>query len=284
MTMGASLRIAINGACGRMGTTVGKLACAADGEFRIAAPLERKGHTQLGQDYGPILGRAPLGVCVVDRLAVAADALIDFSAPEAAIERLAECEERKVALVVGTTGLDKKGLARFEKASKKIPILIASNMSLGMNLMFQLVEEVARKLGKSFDIEIVETHHRNKVDAPSGSALTLGQAAARGRGVDPDRVTVYAYGNKAELWWKANADLPEYVQKERPEWYAKKSAVYKNLQPEIHDVVPQFGLPFIDGWSYEEWFGIASLGNGENSPFVRQLRPAYHILKKVLTQ
>jgi len=174
-----------------MGTTVGRLACAADGDFRIAAPLERKAHASLGQDYGAILGREPLGVRVADRLTVDADALIDFSAPEAALERLAECSERKAALVVGTTGLDKKALAQFEKASKKIPILIASNMSLGMNLVFQLVEEVARKLGTSYDIEIVETHHRNKVDAPSGSALTLGQAAARGRGLDPDRATVY---------------------------------------------------------------------------------------------
>lgn len=82
-------------------------------------------------------------------------------------------------------------------------------------------------------------------------------------------------------WWKANSDLPDYIQKSRPEWYGARSAQYKNLQPENHDKLPQFGLPFLDGWSYEEWFGLAHIGNGENSPFVRNLRPAYFTIKKM---
>ncbi|MBI4397011.1 MAG: hypothetical protein HY548_07950, partial [Elusimicrobia bacterium] len=76
-------------------------------------------------------------------------------------------------------------------------------------------------------------------------------------------------------WWKANADLPEKIRRERADWYASKSAIYKNLQPENHDVVPQFGLPFVDGWSYEEWFGLVGQGTGRDSPFCRILRPAY---------
>lgn len=82
-------------------------------------------------------------------------------------------------------------------------------------------------------------------------------------------------------WWKANADLPLKVQKARPEWYAQRSATYKNLQPQNHDTVPQFGFPFLDGWSYEEWYGIVSQGNGKNSPFVRILRPAYFTLQSI---
>lgn len=82
-------------------------------------------------------------------------------------------------------------------------------------------------------------------------------------------------------WWKANSDLPDYVQKERAEWYASRSATYKDLQPERHDIVPQFGFPFLDGWSYEEWLGIAGVGNGENSGTVRVLRPAYDQMKKM---
>jgi len=82
-------------------------------------------------------------------------------------------------------------------------------------------------------------------------------------------------------WWKANSDLPLKIQKERPEWYASKSALYKNLQPENHDKVPQFGLPYLDGWSYEEWFGLVSQGSGKGSPFARVLRPAYYRMKRV---
>jgi len=85
----------------------------------------------------------------------------------------------------------------------------------------------------------------------------------------------------SDEWWKANADLPESVQKGRAEWYAAKAAGYKNLQPENHDTLPQFGLPFIDGWSYEEWFGLTGQGDGKDSPFVRVLRPAYHTLRKM---
>lgn len=85
-------------------------------------------------------------------------------------------------------------------------------------------------------------------------------------------------------WWKANSDLPDYVQKERPEWYAARSHLYKNLQPQNHDTVPQFGFPFLDGWSYEEWYGLTSQGNGTGSPFVRILRPAYFTLKEVLNK
>ena len=85
-------------------------------------------------------------------------------------------------------------------------------------------------------------------------------------------------------WWKANSDLPQYVQQEMAEWYAEKSHIYKNLQPENHDEVPQFGLPFLDGWSYEEWFGLVDQGDGSSSPFQRRLRPSYYIMKDIWTR
>jgi len=101
--------------------------------------------------------------------------------------------------------------------------------------------------------------------------------AGRGEGVALGGV-LFEY---VDEWWKANSDLPEYVKKKKPKWYAEREHIYRTLQPETHDEVPQFGLPFLDGWSYEEWFGLMSLGDGEMSPFVRQPRSAYDTLKKL---
>jgi len=82
-------------------------------------------------------------------------------------------------------------------------------------------------------------------------------------------------------WWKANSDVPAKIQKEHAQWYAPKAEMYQNLQPDVHDIVPQFGGPFLDGWSYEEWFGITSQGSGQGSPFARTLRPAYYRMKEI---
>lgn len=198
------VRIAISGACGRMGSTVGRLA-AADPGFRIAAALERRRHPRLGQDYGAALGREPLGVIVSETLDAPADALIDFSDPAGALDRVAECEARKVPMVIGTTGLGADASLRLDRAAKTIPVLVSSNMSLGMNLLFQIVEEIARKLGRGFDIEIVETHHRHKADAPSGSALSLAEAAARGRGLDPAKA--FRHGRHGQVGARAADEI-----------------------------------------------------------------------------
>lgn len=174
------VRIGIHGACGRMGTTVGRLA-AGDARFRITAALERAGHPRLGVDYGTVLGRGALGICVADDWESRPDVLIDFTAPGALNRILPRCVREKVALVVGTTGLGRKEMGDLARAARKIPVLVASNMSVGMNLLFRLAGEVARWLGPEFDVEIVETHHRHKKDAPSGSALTLSQEIVRAR-------------------------------------------------------------------------------------------------------
>jgi 4-hydroxy-tetrahydrodipicolinate reductase len=164
-----------------MGLTVGRLA-AKDKEFSIAAAVEHKGHAQIGKDYGELLQNGTLGVKVADSIAGKADALIDFSTPEAVLARLPECVKQKISMVVGTTGLTEEHVRQLKKGAAKIPILVSTNMSFGVNLLFKITEDVARALGPEFDIEIVETHHRLKKDAPSGTALTLAKGIAAARG------------------------------------------------------------------------------------------------------
>jgi 4-hydroxy-tetrahydrodipicolinate reductase len=174
-------RIVINGCCGRMGLTVGRLA-GQDKALKIASAVEHKGHAALGKDYGELLQNGALGLKVSESIAGPADALIDFSTPEAVLARVPECVKHKIAMVVGTTGFKDDQVKELKKAATKIPILVSSNMSFGVNLLFKITEDVARALGPDFDIEIVETHHRMKKDAPSGTALTLAQGIAEARG------------------------------------------------------------------------------------------------------
>ncbi len=178
-------KIAINGACGRMGLTVGKLA-AAGREFPIAEALEGAGFAGLGRDYGTFLGIDPIGVKVSHELAGRADSVIDFSTPDASLDRLAECAKRKTPMVVGTTGFTDAQKKQIAAAAKKLPILLSSNMSVGVNVLFRLAGDVAKLLGPDYDLDIVETHHRFKKDAPSGTAKTLADviATATGRKVN----------------------------------------------------------------------------------------------------
>ncbi len=174
-------RIVINGCCGRMGLTVGRLALA-DQEYGIAGAVEHAGHPSVGKDYGELLQNGKLGLKVATSVQDKADAMIDFSNPEAVLARLPECVKRKIAVVVGTTGLTEDHVREIKKAAVKIPILLSSNMSFGVNLLFKITEDVARALGPEFDVEIVETHHRMKKDAPSGTALSLAKGIAAARG------------------------------------------------------------------------------------------------------
>ena len=161
-------------------------AAQADIGFALAAALDMPGSPVLGHDAGERFGRAT-GVLVSSDIAAAitgADVLIDFTRPEGALAHLGACARAGVAAVVGTTGLstdEKRALAEFGRA---IPIVFAANMSVGVTVLVRLVEQAAQLLGPDYDIEIVEMHHRHKVDAPSGTALLLGEAAARGLGRD----------------------------------------------------------------------------------------------------
>lgn len=180
--------IVITGASGRMGQMLARLVLASD-KARLVGTVERAGHGWIGQDLGVALGGVPLGVIVTDDPLEAfakAQAVIDFTAPAATIEFAALAAQARAVHVIGTTGLEDAHLAKLKAAARHAVLIRAGNFSLGVNLLTRLTQKVAQALDADWDIEIVEAHHRMKVDAPSGTALMLGQAAADGRGVALD--------------------------------------------------------------------------------------------------
>ena len=183
-------RIAVLGCRGRMGQMLVQEIGAAAG-CAVAAATEMPGDAAVGRDAGAVAGLDPLGVTVVDdagAAAAASDVLVDFTVPAAAAGHAAAAAAAGAALVIGTTGLEADQTAALEAAADKVPVVYAPNMSLGVNLLFAVTERVAGALGDDWDVEIVEMHHKHKADAPSGTALGFGRAAARGRGVDLDEV------------------------------------------------------------------------------------------------
>jgi len=187
-----SLSIAIAGVSGRMGRALLE-AVAADVDCALGAALDRPASPLLGQDAGVVYG-AVSGVAVSDQVPAAlagARVLIDFTRPEATFGYLEDCTAAGVPLVIGTTGFDEAGKARIRDAAKAIPIVFAPNMSVGVNLLMKLAELAASVLQDGYDIEIIEAHHRHKIDAPSGTALGLGQAVARATQRDLAQCAVY---------------------------------------------------------------------------------------------
>ncbi len=186
------LQITIFGANGRMGQTLLRLIAAAD-DLSLAGALTEPGHADIGRDAGELAGAGSLGISLSDDpQAALADAgvAIDFTLPAATADNLAACAQAKVPLVLGTTGLDAETENALAAAAAALPIVYGRNMSVGVNLLTELVRLAAATLGNDYDIEISETHHRHKLDAPSGTALQLGEAAAQGRGVALDSVAV----------------------------------------------------------------------------------------------
>jgi 4-hydroxy-tetrahydrodipicolinate reductase len=184
--MDEPVRMAVVGVSGRMGRM---LVAAIDESPRacLAGVTERPGHDWIGRDLGEAMGRAPTGVLVrEDPLDVfaEADAVLDFTTPAATMAHAEIAAQARLVHVIGTTGLTRENRERLAAASRHAVIVEAGNMSLGVNLLTVLVGQVARALGTEYDIEIVEMHHRMKVDAPSGTALMLGEAAAQGRGAN----------------------------------------------------------------------------------------------------
>ncbi len=180
------LRLTVVGAAGRMGRMLVQTIPDTLG-VRLAGALEVSGSANVGVDSGLLVGAAANGVVVSDdpRAVLAeSDVLIDFSSPESTMKLSALCAEMGVAHVIGTTGLPPRCLASIAEAANKIAIVRSGNMSLGVNLLAVLVKRAARALGPAWDAEIVEMHHAKKVDAPSGTALLLGEAVARGRGIE----------------------------------------------------------------------------------------------------
>ena len=181
------IRVAIIGVTGRMGRAMVRAASEFSGVLTIAAAVAPMGSPAIGKDAGAVAEVAPIGVRVVgasDLAGVlsAVDVAIDFSSPLATQSNLAACRAARKALLIGTTGFPSELTNSFRDAAQDIPLLVAPNTSIGVTLLIELVREAARALPAQFDIEIIEAHHRMKRDAPSGTALALGKAAAEGRG------------------------------------------------------------------------------------------------------
>jgi 4-hydroxy-tetrahydrodipicolinate reductase len=188
-----TIRITVAGAGGRMGHALIE-AVLDSSDFALAGALDVANSPAIGTDAGERFGRST-GVQVVadiDAAVRGCDVLIDFTLPSGASAHLAACAHAGTAAVVGTTGFDDAGKAGIAEYARAIPIVFAPNMSMGISVLAELVERAARVLGSTFDIEIVEMHHRHKVDAPSGTALKLGEAAAAGAGVKLREHAVYA--------------------------------------------------------------------------------------------
>jgi 4-hydroxy-tetrahydrodipicolinate reductase len=187
------IRLSIAGAGGRMGQALIETALDAS-DLSIASALDVPGSPALGRDAGERFGRTT-GVIVasdIDKAIAACDVLIDFTRPAGTMAHASACAAAGVGIVVGTTGLDAAQKATLAEHAKRIPIVFAPNMSVGVNVLLELTELAAKRLGPSFDIEVVEMHHRHKADAPSGTALALGEAAAKGAGASLEDTAVYA--------------------------------------------------------------------------------------------
>jgi 4-hydroxy-tetrahydrodipicolinate reductase len=187
-----TVKLAVAGASGRMGRMLIETALASDG-ITIAAALDRADSPDIGRDCGEALGRVT-GVRVTSDLAAlrGCGVLIDFTRPEGTLAHLRACVDAGVKLVIGTTGFDDAGRAAIRAAAEKTAIVFSPNMSVGVNATFKLLEMAAKILSSGYDIEIIEAHHRHKVDAPSGTALKMGEVIADALGQELDDIAVYA--------------------------------------------------------------------------------------------
>lgn len=189
-----TLKIGVVGAGGRMGRQLIQAVNNAEG-VELGAAFERKGSSLVGSDAGELAGIGHLGVTVTDDLASQLnhfDLLIDFTRPEGTLEHIAFCVAHNKKMVIGTTGFDDAGKQAIKSASEEISIVFASNYSVGVNLVFKLLEKAAKVMGDYCDIEVIEAHHRHKVDAPSGTALSMGEHIAKTLGRDLKTHGVFA--------------------------------------------------------------------------------------------
>ena len=174
----------ISGGCGRMGRSIATLALQ-DSVFTIGAVLEAAGHEAIGRDYGTVLGRpAALGVKVGDNIEAAlkqGEVLIEFTSPEVTVAHVQAAQQARKPIVIGTTGLSDAQQAALQSAAKTIPVVFSPNMSVGVNVLFELARTAAIRLGPGYDVEVVEAHHKHKKDAPSGTAKRLASVLADAR-------------------------------------------------------------------------------------------------------
>lgn len=189
------LSVGIHGATGRMGLRLIQL-IQADPGLRLGAALDRAGHPALGQDAGTLAGLGPLGVPLTSTLDGPVDVIIDFSLPAGTLSLVGTCVERKIPLVVGTTGFEPEQRRTLEEAANHVALLLSPNLSRAVNLLMRLAGEAARALGDSADIEIIERHHHFKKDAPSGTALRLAEIV--GQAVESEKLVHGRHGLTGE--------------------------------------------------------------------------------------
>ncbi|MGH8528767.1 MAG: 4-hydroxy-tetrahydrodipicolinate reductase [Nevskiales bacterium] len=189
--MSQPIRIAIHGAAGRMGRALIE-ACTGNPRLQLSAAIERADSSDIGRDAGAFAGLSDLGVKLSSRIDTGAfDVLVDFTRPEPSLKALESCRAARRAMVIGTTGFTAPQKTQIQAAAREIPIVMAPNFSVGVNLSLKLLDMAARVLGEQSDIEIVEAHHRHKVDAPSGTALAMGEIVARALGRNLKDCAVY---------------------------------------------------------------------------------------------
>ena len=180
------MKLAIAGAAGRMGRVLTRIVNETPGA-EIAGGIEPRGSAHVGADMGELAGIGTLDVAITDdplELFTRIDGIIDFTVPQATLALAELSAQARIVHVIGTTGIGEEGEAQIRAAARHARIIKSGNMSLGVNLLAVMVRKVAAALGEEFDIEVLEMHHKHKIDAPSGTALLLGQAAADGRGID----------------------------------------------------------------------------------------------------
>lgn len=189
----SAMKLAIMGAAGRMGRELIRTVQASNGAAAVAGAIERAGSNVLGQDAGELAGIGSIGVPVTDDpldIVAKVDGILDFTAPDVSVEIAGLAANARIVHIIGTTGCTAEHEAAIKAAARHATIVKAGNMSLGVNLLVALTRKVSEALDVDFDIEVLEMHHKHKVDAPSGTALMLGQAAADGRGVNLDETSV----------------------------------------------------------------------------------------------
>jgi len=188
------IAVSVSGARGKMGSRILSLAFQ-DSFFKVAGALEREGHPELGRDIGELLGLGRKGVSLsseTGKVLQGVDVHIEFSTPQASLVHLKEALRLKKAMVIGTTGFSPQELEEVMNAGRTIPLIWTPNMSVGVNLLFELVADAARKLGPEYEVEIVETHHHHKKDSPSGTAKFLAEKIAAAKKVKLDQIGIHS--------------------------------------------------------------------------------------------
>lgn len=199
-----AIRLAMNGAAGRMGKRITAI-INNDKDAKLVAAIEYAAHPDQGKDIGQLNGEGPMGISLSSKIEGDIDALIDFSTPATTVQVAKICQEKKIAFVTGTTGLSEKDLEQIKACAKDIPILIGSNMSIGVNLLFRFAAQIAKALGDDYDIEIIEKHHRFKKDAPSGTALSIAESIAEN--IKRDLKEVGVYGREGQVGERPSKEI-----------------------------------------------------------------------------